>query len=183
MLHNILITSAGKRVALSRYFKETLNRFFPNAKVFTTDMNPDMAPAGYVSDGCFKVPRVTDKDYADLLLRICEEQKVGMVIATIDTELLLLADLKAEFAQKGVQVMVSDRAFVEMCRDKRNTGAFFKSHGIRVPREVDKYHPTFPLFAKPYDGSLSTNLHYIKTAEELTQEILDDPKLIFMEST
>ena len=27
----------------------------------------------------------------------------------------------------------------------------------------------------------STNLHYIKTADDLTQEILDDPKLIFME--
>lgn len=181
MKHNILVTSAGKRVALTKYFKETLIRFYPNAKVFTTDMNPEMAPAGYVSDGCFKVPRVTDKDYPSLLLRLCEEHEVGMVIATIDTELLLLADLKTDFAKKGIHLIVSDRSFAELCRDKRNTGAFFENHGIRVPREVDKFHPTFPLFAKPYDGSLSTNLHYIKTAEELTKEILDDPKLLFME--
>lgn len=181
MQHNVLITSAGKRVALTRYFKETLNRFYHDAKVFTTDINPEMAPAGYVSDGCFKVPRVTDIGYPALLLEICEKNDVGMVIATIDTELLLLADLKADFARKGIYVMVSDRVFVEMCRDKRNTGAFFERHGIRIPKEVDKYHPTFPLFAKPYDGSLSTNLHYIRTAEVLTQEILDDPKLIFME--
>ena len=181
MPHNILITSAGKRVALTRYFKETLNRFYPGAKVFTTDTDPDMAPAGYVSDGCFKVPRVSEEGYPALLQRLCEEHEVGMVIATIDTELLLLADLKADFAQKGIHIMVSDRAFVEMCRDKRNTGAFFEGHGIRVPQEVDKYNPTFPLFAKPYDGPLSTNLHYIKNAEELTQEILNDPKLLFME--
>lgn len=84
--HNILITSAGNRVALTRYFKETLNRFYPDAKVFTTDMNPGMAPAGYVSDGCFKVPRVTDKEYPALLLEICEKNDVGMVIPTIDTE-------------------------------------------------------------------------------------------------
>ena len=77
MQHNILITSAGKRVALTRYFKETLNRLYPDAKVFTTDMNPAMAPAGYVSDGCFKVPRVTDRDYPDLLLRLCEEHDTG----------------------------------------------------------------------------------------------------------
>ena len=168
MQHNILITSAGKRVALTRYFKETLNRFFPDAKVYTTDMNPEMAPAGYVSDGCFKVPRVTDKNYPALLSEICEKNEVGIVIATIDTELLLLADLKADFERKGIHVMVSDRQFVEMCRDKRNTGDFFEQHGIRVPKEVDKYNPTFPLFAKPYDGSLSTNLHYIRTADELT---------------
>lgn len=165
MQHNILITSAGKRVALTRYFKETLHRFFPDAKVYTTDMNPSMAPAGYVSDGCIKVPRVTDKEYPNLLLKICETNDIGLVIATIDTELLLLADLKKEFAQRGIQIMVSERSFVEMCRDKRNTGAFFENHGVRVPKEVNKYHPIFPLFAKPYDGSLSTNLHYIKNAE------------------
>lgn len=181
MWHNILITSAGKRVALTRYFKETLCRFYPGAKVFTTDMNPEMAPAGYASDGCFKVPRVTSPDYPDILLNICKKNEVGMVIATIDTELLLLADLKESFRRLGIMVIVSDRNFVEVCRDKRNTGSFFERHGIRVPREIDKYHPTFPLFAKPYDGSLSTNLHYIKTVDELTQEILDDPKLLFME--
>lgn len=181
MQHNILITSAGKRVALTRYFKETLTKVFPDAKVFTTDMNPEMAPAGYVSDGCFKVPRVTDCSYPEILLNICEENGVGMVIATIDTELLLLADLKSSFATKGIHVMVSDRKFVEMCRDKRNTGAFFENNGIRVPNSVDKHHPVFPLFAKPYDGSLSTNLHYIKNADGLTPEILNDPKLIFME--
>ena len=144
-------------------------------------MNPEMAPAGYVSDGCFKVPRVTSPDYPDILLNICKKNEVGMVIATIDTELLLLADLKESFRRLGIMVIVSDRNFVEVCRDKRNTGSFFERHGIRVPREIDKYHPTFPLFAKPYDGSLSTNLHYIKTVDELTQEILDDPKLLFME--
>lgn len=181
MRHNILITSAGKRVALARCFKETLNRFFPEAKVFMADMNPEMAPVSYVCDGSFKVPRVTDREYANVLLKICEENKIGMVIATIDTELLLLADLKDEFKQKGIHVMVSDRAFITMCRDKRNTGEFFERHGVRVPKAVNKYAPTFPLFAKPYDGSLSANLHYIKCAEELTLEILNDPKLIFME--
>lgn len=181
MQHNILITSAGKRVALTRYFKETLTRFFPDAKVFTTDMNPDMAPAGYVSDGCFKVPRVTDKDYPTFLLQICQEHEVGIVIPTIDTELILLADLKAEFANKGINVIVSNKSFVEICRDKRNTGAFFEAHGVRIPKSIDKHNPSFPLFAKPYDGSLSANLHYIQTADELTQEILNDPKLIFME--
>ncbi len=43
---NILITSAGKRVTLTKQFQETLRRFYPEAKVFTTDMNPAMAPAG-----------------------------------------------------------------------------------------------------------------------------------------
>lgn len=181
MQHNILITSAGKRVALFRYFKETLSRFFPEAKVFITDMNPEMAPVSYVCDGSFKVPRVTDPEYQGVLLKICEENDVGMVIPTIDTELFLLAIWKEEFRKKGINVIVSDKAFIAICRDKRNTGEFFEKYGVRIPAEIDKYNPTFPLFAKPYDGSLSANLHYIKSADELTPEILSDPKLLFME--
>ena len=181
MNHNIIITSAGQRVALVRDFKETLVRFYAEAKVFTTDMNPELAPAAYVSDGCFEVLRVTDENYISQLLDICKKNEIGMIVPTIDTELLVLAENKKLFYDNDIIVCVSDLDFIKVCRDKRNTGDFLEKHNIRVPKAVDKYNPTFPLFAKPYDGSLSTNLHYIKNAEELTQDILDDPKLLFME--
>lgn len=179
--HNILITSAGQRVALVRGFQETLKRFFPGGKVYTTDMNPKLAPAAYVSDGCFEVPRCTSEDYIESLLTICLGNDIGLIVPTIDTELAILSANKEIFANQGIFVSVSDYEFVMMCRDKRNTGEFFEKHGIRVPKPIDKYHPSFPMFAKPYDGSLSTNLHYIKNADDLTEEILSDPKLLFME--
>lgn len=181
MNHNILITSAGQRVALVRGFQETLKRFFPYAKVFTTDMNPRLAPAAYVSDGCFEVLRVTDPNYIQQILKLSKDHEIGMIIPTIDTELLVLAENKKLFEDNDIFVSVSSQDFIRVCRDKRNTGEFFEKHGIRVPKPIDKKSPTFPLFAKPYDGSLSTNLHYIKNAEELTIEILEDPKLLFME--
>lgn len=168
-------------MALVRGFQETIKRFFPEGKVFTTDMNPRLAPAAYVSDGCFEVPRCTSDEYIETLLALCMEQGIGMIVPTIDTELAILSANKDYFAKQDIFVSVSNYDFIMMCRDKRNTGEFFEKHGIRVPKAIDKYHPTFPLFAKPYDGSLSTNLHYIKNAEELTSEILEDPKLLFME--
>ena len=100
---------------------------------------------------------------------------------TIDTELSILSANKSIFEEIGTHLCVSEYDFIMMCRDKRNTGAFFENNGIRVPQPIDKYHPRFHMFAKPYDGSLSSNMHYIKTAEDLTAEILADPKLIFME--
>ena len=51
MQRNILITSAGQRVVLTEIFKNSLATLHLEGKVFTTDMNPRMAPAGYVSDG------------------------------------------------------------------------------------------------------------------------------------
>lgn len=178
---NILITSAGQRVSLVKSFKDALKHFFPDSKVFTTDMNPRFAPAAYVSDKCFEVLRVTDPDYIPQLLQLCIKNEIGMVIPTIDTELLVLAENKSLFEKNNISLVVSSLSFIQVCRDKRNTRLFFEEHGIRVPRPIDKNHPTFPLFAKPYDGSLSTNIHYIRNAEELTTEILEDPKLLFME--
>jgi len=178
---NLIVSSAGKRVSLVREFQAELKKVFPNGKVFTTEMNPEMSPAARVSDGCFRVPRVTAPDYADELFKICVENGVRVVVPTIDTELLVLAREKKRFAEAGIFLMVSDEDFVALCRDKRNTGAFFEAHGIRVPVPIDKHAPTFPLFAKPFDGSLSKDLHIVRSREELTPEILNNPKLMFME--
>ena len=181
MKNNILITSAGKRVVLTKYFKETLAMYFVKAKVFTTDMNPQMAPAGYVSDGCFKVPRVTSEDYIEILLTLCIENNIGLIVPTIDTELLILSANKEIFAEQGIVLSISDYDFIQVCRDKRKTNVLFEKLNIRIPLPVDKHNPIFPLFAKPYDGSLSKDLYVVKSKEELTSDIMNHPKLIFME--
>ena len=181
MVFNVLISSVGKRVKLVRFFQEELKKITAVSKVYTTEMNPRLSPAAVISDGCFKVPRVTSNEYIDNLLEICISNNIGIIIPTIDTELLILAENKGRFEKQGIYVMVSDFSFVQACRDKRNTGIFLSEHGIRVPALRDKYGDRFPMFAKPYDGSLSKDLYIIRDKEELTPEILNHPKLIFME--
>lgn len=180
-MNNILITSAGKRVSLVRIFQKTLRNIYPNAKVFTTDMNPDMAPAGVVSDKCFKVPRATDNAYIGTLIDICQANEISLVIPTIDTELAVLAGNKALLESKGIKAIVPDSDFVAACRDKRKTIRLFEELGIRIPELRDKENPIFPMFAKPYDGSLSKDIYVIKSREELTPDIFNNAKLIFME--
>lgn len=96
-MKNILITSAGKRVVLVELFKKALKACNIKAMVYTTDMNPALAPAGIISDKCFKVPKVTVPEYVDILLSICIDNHIGMVIPTIDTELLILSKNKDKF--------------------------------------------------------------------------------------
>lgn len=181
MNHNIIITSAGKRVSLVQMFQKELCGFDASAKVFTTDMNPMMAPAGHVSDGCFAVPRVTDSNYVDTLIDICINNNISIIIPTIDTELVILSANKQRFIAAGITPLVSDLEFINVCRDKRQTMTFFENHDIHVPALRDKYNPVFPMFAKPYDGSLSQNIHVIKSLEDLTTDVMNDPKLVFME--
>lgn len=180
-MKNILITSAGKRVVLVEFFKKTIKSFDNEVMVYTTDMNPLLAPAGVISDKCFEVPRVTAPEYISILLSICINNNIGMVIPTIDTELLILSENKGMFYDKGISLIVSDFSFIQLCRDKRKTGNLFQELGIRIPKPIDKHNLTFPLFAKPYDGSLSKDLFVVKAADELTPEIMHHPKLIFME--
>ena len=180
-MNNILITSAGKRVSLTKKFMKELKLLFPDAKVYTTDMVPRMAPAGVVSDHCFSVPRCTSSSYIQVLKQICLEYQIKVLIPTIDTELLILSENREEFKKIGVYTIVSDNDFIQICRDKRKTAEFFLHHNIRVPEPRDKNNPVFPMFAKPYDGSLSANTHILLSQEDLTTQILNDPKLIFME--
>lgn len=179
MHRNIIISSAGKRVELLKEFKSSLKDI--QGKVIAVDLNPFMSPACHMADRALEVPRVTDVDFINHLLHACKDNEVKLIIPTIDTELLPLAKNRKKFLKEGVEIMVSDESFISCCRDKRKTIKLFESLGIKNPEPRDKYHPVFPMFAKPYDGSLSSNIHVIYTEEDLTTEIFNNPKLLFME--
>ncbi len=178
---NILITSAGQRVSLVRAFQKELKTIYPDKKVFTTDMFPELSAACNVSDRYFKVRRVTDPQYIDELITICESNDIRMVVPTIDTELLILAQNKARLEKLGIHAIISSVSFIEKCRDKRKTNLFFEHRNIEVPRNIDKTNPQFPLFIKPYDGSLSVNTFLIEFPEQLTHFHLTNEKFLFME--
>lgn len=178
---NVLITSAGKRVELLLEFKKELKDKNPNARILAVDYNPKMSPACHMADGCFALPRVLDPEYITLLLDICKNNNIRIVIPTIDTELLTLSMVRDEFVHHGIEIMVSNVDFIKICRDKRLTMQLFEKVGIRIPAPRDKHNPLFPMFAKPYDGSLSANIHLLRGPEDMTPEILADEKLMFME--
>lgn len=178
---NILITSAGQRVSLVRAFQKELKKYNNEAKVYTVDLNPVLAPACHVSDGYRKVSRASSEEYIEDLRIICKEWDIKMIIPTIDTELLALSKNKEIFDTMGIHAIVSDYSFIQACRDKRVINGFFVEKGIEIPREVSKDAPTFPLFIKPYDGSLSKDTFLISGEEDLTDYHFQNKKLMFME--
>lgn len=178
---NILLLSAGRRVELLQAFKNEIKARRLNSRVLTTDLKPHMSAACHVADKSFSMPRVTEDGYIEQLLVLCEQQQVGIVIPTIDTELLGLAQARARFAEKGIQLVVSDDVLVQACRDKRQTARLFASWGIGTPNLLDRSQLTFPCFAKPYDGSRSIGAAKLSQASDLTESMRNDPKLMFME--
>src|SRR5665811_390218 len=138
---NILITSAGRRVSLVREFKNELKKFFPGGKVFTVDMNPELSSACQISDGFFSVPRVTDPLYCKTLIEICSANNIKLLIPTIDTELIALAENVEYFKRSGVEPIISSINVISMCRDKRKTHQYFDSLGFPRSRDIDIANP------------------------------------------
>lgn len=181
MNQNILITSAGQRVSLVKAFQKEIRQINQNNKVYTVDLNPVLAPACHVSDGYRTVNRVTDPNYISEIIHLCKELSIKLIIPTIDTELLVLAENKELFLKEGIIPVVSRLEFVKACRDKRIINQFFVENNIDIPRDLDKNNLSFPLFIKPYDGSLSKDTFLIESESDLTDYHFQNSKLMFME--
>lgn len=181
MNNNILITSAGRRVSLVKFFQHELNLTYPGAQVFTTDSNPDYAAACLVSDGCFRVPKVSSSTYISDLLAVATANQIGLIIPTIDTELLVLAQNKELFAQQGITVLISDFELVNTFHFKRLSHDFFEKQGIETAKEFDKNNYTLPVYIKPIDGSRSVDNFIVHHHDDFTEKHFSNERLMFLE--
>jgi len=178
---NILITSAGRRVSLVRAFKKEIIKAFPNGKIFTADMKPDLSAACNVSDGYFQVPNVTNPSYCHAILDICLDNNIKILIPTIDTELITLAENIDFFRNHNIEPVVSSPEIIIMCRDKRKTHKYFDSIGFPRTPDIDITNPIFPIFAKPYDGSSSIGIKVIHSTNQLSESLINNDKMMFLE--
>lgn len=178
---NVLLLSVGRRVSLVRAFQKDLSALVPGGKVFAADLNPGMSAACQIVEMAFAVPRVTAADYIPFLLTLCQQHDIGLIVPTIDTELLPLAAEKHRFEAIGVHLVIADQALIASCRDKRRTAELFDLYQIPNPRIFSPDALEFPCFAKPVDGSCSQNIHFIPGFGALSQALLDDDKMMFME--
>lgn len=170
---NLLMLSVGTRNKVVQYFKKTLEG---NGKVVATDMS-DIAPAVFEADKFYKVPRMTDEGYIDVIFDICRKEEIDAVLTLIDPELSLLAEHKADFARLGVTVVGSSYELCEMALDKMQMYNWLKAHGYNCARSYDNREDfysdldagiiSFPVFVKPIRGSASIAISKVEDKETL----------------
>lgn len=180
---NVLILSAGRRVELINCFKRAKERLKVKGSIVAADAS-ELAPALYFADINEVVPRISDNDgYIKAIVNICRNFNISLIVPTIDTELLLLSERKAEIEETGAKVLISDERVTRICRDKKNTQEFLEENGFLVPHmlgEAELRNPeklTYPLFIKPRDGSSSINAFQVHNAEELEMylKLIENP--------
>ena len=76
-----------------------------------------MAPALYEADNYYIVPRISEENYVDIILGICQKENISGVFSLIDPELLILAQNKEKFSRIGTTVFVSDYEIIDRYYD------------------------------------------------------------------
>lgn len=165
----ILFTSVGRRVELIQLFKCAGKKLDIKLKIYGVDADWT-APALKFCDQSINVPKIADKQYIPTLLDICTKEQIDILIPTIDTDLLLLAQNKKEFELQGTKVLISSEDKIKLCRDKRLTSEYFLNLGLCTPKSIDKveeYSEKYPAFIKPIDGSSSKDAYKVTNEYEL----------------
>src|SRR5699024_1485501 len=173
---NVLVTSAGRRVKIVEYMKESLESL--GGTVIATDCDIN-APAIHFADDYEIVPRIDNSNYIQVILDICEKYDIKAIISLIDPELELLANNKEKFDERHIELILSPAKAVEIAFDKYETFNYLSNKDIqsvptyndlnKVLKLLEKEELIYPLVVKPAKGSASEGLFFVDNKEELTE--------------
>ncbi|PJI09840.1 MULTISPECIES: ATP-grasp domain-containing protein [Clostridium] len=160
---NILLTAVGKRVQLIKHLKKTSN-------VFGTDISM-LAPAACFVDGFYIVPKCSEKNYVNELIKICKKESIDMLIPLYEREFELLCEYREEFEKVNTILLLSNKNVIKVCNDKWETYKFFNENEIKTPKSFSikekPYDVRFPLIIKPRDGMGSSSVFKIYDNNDL----------------
>lgn len=169
---NVLISSAGRRVALVDAFRTALGRTGHGGRVLAADMSR-WSSAFHHADAGLLVPRCTDPSFVPTMLELCREHAIGLVVPTIDTELPVLAASRERFREQGTLVGVSSPETIAIAYDKVATHRWLVAEGLptveqATPAEILGGAPwSFPTLVKPVRGSSSIGVAIVDDPEAL----------------
>lgn len=168
---NILLSSAGRRPYLVRWFREALADNGIDGRIIAADLDL-MSPARAFADDFVAAPRVTDPDYEPWLRDLLKESDVRLAVSINDFELSTWAQLPpAEEWGALVRLGADTQQLVE---DKYEMSLAIGEKGITVPRTwlgsdadraVDEATPGRSFVVKGRFGSASRGLRFADAAE------------------
>ena len=181
---NILLSSAGRRVALLRIFQGALREMGLGGQVFAADMSP-LSSAYHLADGAFPVPRCTHHDFIPTVLELCRKHDIRLIVPTIDTELPAYANHRDEFTEAGVMVAISSPEVIALSGDKVLTHDWLVQSGLPTIRQKnasqvlsDSMGWSFPCIVKPRAGSSSLGVAFVADTEELRAKMTHDDDIV-----
>ena len=114
MKYNILCCNVGRRGRLMKDFRSYMaNR----GLVIATD-NWSVAPALFLADKQYMVPKISSPDYISTVIDICKKENVKAITTFIDPEIELLSQNRDLFKDNGILPLCPSAKTANLCFDK-----------------------------------------------------------------
>jgi carbamoyl-phosphate synthase large subunit len=140
---------------------------------FSADIDPH-APGLYLVDSAHRLllPRGDDPDFVEAMLEICGEHDIDVLVPTVDSELVPLADARDELEAAGTSVLVAPTRALRLCLDKWALMQVADG-SVPIPRSApldDDFDPgdfELPVLVKPRVGSGSRGVRRVDSWDAL----------------
>ncbi|MFP4145786.1 MAG: NeuD/PglB/VioB family sugar acetyltransferase [Phycisphaeraceae bacterium] len=169
----IMLSAAGRRVALLRHIEESMQSLGVAGRILATDITP-LSAAFHTAATARLVPPYRNPHCLEALLDLCREHQVRLIVPTIDPDLPFFATHLQRFQTQGTQVAISSRETVRIGNDKRQTHRWLTENGFPTVRQAEARDVvrdlgdwTFPLLIKPEAGSSSIGVRVLHDEQEL----------------
>jgi len=186
---NVLLTSAGRRTSLLRFFQSAVSD--RDGTVWAADLDP-LAATLQAADKKIVLPPIQASNYLSTLLDHVNRHDVDLVVPLIDPDVLALAEARSRFEDAGCHLLTSALPLLDLAHDKWSTVQHFSEKGFRTPSswlpadsDLEKWPD--PVFVKPRRGSASDGAQCVDrdhatsvlaTLESpLLQEVIDAPEI------
>lgn len=176
----VLVTAAGSFSAINiiKSLKST-NKY----RVIATDIYPFSAGI-FRADRGYLVPKEgTNGRFITELLKICEKEKVDLLIPGFDTELPYFLDRKQDFESVGVKVLIGNETLIRIGNDKYELEKFMSEQGFRSLKTFlasDKEKAIsrlgFPIVVKPKFGWGQQGFFIVNNLQELEFALKENEK-------
>lgn len=173
MKYNLLCCNVGRRGRLMLDFRNTLNG---KGKVIATD-NWSVAPALFLADKQYVVPKISDPLYIETVLDLCKKEDIKAITTFIDPEIEVLSKNRELFIENGILPLCPSYRSAGLCFDKYEMFLHLSKKGVRTVltyNSLDSFKAglgkgdiSFPVFIKPISGSGSVGAQRVNTIEEM----------------
>jgi len=167
---NVLLTTAGRRSYLVRWFQKALEG---DGRVLAS--NSIDCPAFYAADSSYLSPLIVSDEYIPFLLELCQREQVELVVPLFDPDVVALARHQDAFAELGAIPVVPSAEIATLCIDKLRAARHLDECGIGTPRTfdldgalaaLDSGALSLPVVVKARAGMSGIDLQVVQSTDE-----------------
>lgn len=114
---NVLITGGGAPGIVGTIHALLFNEDKRPIRIVTVDAREDVV-GRYFSDAFYKIPKTNDDRFIENILKICEIEKIDVIIPQVTRELMVFAENAHLFHKRGIKITIMDKNILKIVNNK-----------------------------------------------------------------